>query len=139
MKNYLERIDDHVLQKLLEAEILQISGTIDKETHEYIESAITISSAYGSPQLLLRMNSGGGCLHSSLFIYDLLRSYHGGVIGVIIGTAMSGGNLIIQGCNQRLTTRNSLLLVHELSFVTELQILRRQKKASEQLKDSILW
>lgn len=139
MQNYLERIEDHVLQKLLEAEILQISGRINPKTHEYIDAAITISIAYGSPELMLRINSEGGCLHSSLFIHDLLQSYSSGVVGIIIGTSMSGGNLIIQGCRERLATRNSLILVHELSFLAELQVLKQRKKAEEILKEHNLW
>ncbi len=139
MKNHLELIDDPVLEKFLEAGILQISGKIDKETHEYVDTAINISEAYRVSQLLLRINSEGGCLHSSLFIHDLLKSYSNGVVGIIIGTSMSGGNLIIQGCRDRLATRNSLILVHELSFFAELQILKQRRKAEEQLKEHTLW
>jgi len=124
---------DQALLNLLTQGILQINEGIDFEISNYIDKAIMLARASGSHPLQVIINSPGGSLSDSLMIHDILRSYEGGTTGIVIGESMSGANLILQGCEVRIATFGSFLMVHELTVPNKLNILRDKRKFQEHL------
>lgn len=119
---------------LLESEIIHITGVIDEETMIYVETALAIMRANGRPDLEIRINSPGGDLAFSLMIHDMICSYEGPTTGLVVGISMSGGNLILQACNERLATTGSMLMVHNLSTYMKYDVLKNKKKETERKK-----
>jgi len=134
----VENIDEALLA-LLSQGIIHINDSIETDTADYVEDALTLLRASGSPPVKIVINSVGGCMHSSFFIHDMLRSYEGGTTGIVIGKAMSGANLILQGCQERIATFGSLLFVHEMMMMDKLNVLKNKIKFQEYLNDLIAW
>ncbi len=130
---------DEFLMGVLTKGIIQIMDIIDEDTADYVQRAVLIARAAGSPPLKVLLNSGGGDLYASFFIHDVLSSYEGGTTAIVMGRAMSGANLILQGCKTRLSTYGSTLFVHEMISHDKLNILRNKKKFQEYLDDLIHW
>lgn len=131
---------------LLNHGVIQIFGKIDDITHDYVQAAITTAESNGIvtpqglalPDLTFKINSIGGSLHYSFMIYDMIRLYGGNTLGVVIGSAMSGANLILQACNHRAASRGSLLHVHNLMATLSLDIMRDKSEmriTMEQLEE----
>lgn len=69
------------------------------------------------PQLFLFIRSQGGCIHSALAAYDHIKSISKkvAIITVAEGHVVSAGTILICAGEQRLTMRNSTLLLHQIS------------------------
>ena len=58
------------------------------------------------------INSDGGDTHTTLGIYDLLRTSGRQTTGIVTGRAESGASLVLQACGRRIVTRHSTLMLH---------------------------
>ncbi|MCX6738178.1 MAG: Clp protease ClpP [Candidatus Parcubacteria bacterium] len=72
-----------------------------------------ISQTKAGDDITVFINSPGGDTHTSLGIYDLLKKSDRNIIGVVSGIAYSGASLILQGCEKRLMTANSRVMLHK--------------------------
>ena len=90
---------------------------IQKEFLEDFES--TLSS--GAKKIKLRMNSLGGDAGVSILIHNRIREavQNGVEVSCVVdGVAMSGGSLIMSGCNPVIVNPSSLIMIHKCwSFI----------------------
>lgn len=119
---------------LLHRGIISIFDEIDELVSDYVSKALIMCYANGCPPLQIQFNSPGGNVIHSLMIHDALAIYPGETTGIVIGKAHSGANLILQGCNKRFSTENSVHLVHDLSGWHPRRVLRRKKLRDEHIK-----
>jgi ATP-dependent Clp protease protease subunit len=124
---------------LLHQGIMQIFGPIDDYTHDYIQKCMTIMESNNSPNLIAKINSSGGGLTWSFAIHDLLKFYRGDTLGIVIGQACSGANLILQACKTRAASQGSVLLVHNMITTISMDVIRDKKEWRENLLRLEAW
>lgn len=66
----------------------------------------------GSMPIWLHINSDGGDMASAFAVADTIGTLETAVYSIIEGTAASGATIISCGCDKRLITKNSIMLVH---------------------------
>lgn len=92
-----------------------ISGHIEPDSfYEAVTGRfadLMMKTKSGEP-LTVFVNSGGGETHTALGLYDLIHECDRETIGVVSGTAQSGGSIILQACRRRIVTRHSTLMLH---------------------------
>lgn len=106
---------------------------IDAETHSLFLQAYEGAIKYiydtsgehaiksrGEPSdvITIHFNSPGGDVFSSLAMYDYLKNAEIPAIGIVEGQAASGASIMMCGCQERLMTKHSMMLIHELSSLT---------------------
>ena len=64
----------------------------------------------GPDDITLMISTAGG--NYGVDIYDLLNLYPGKINGLVVGRAQSAGAIILQACDVRYATPNSLILIH---------------------------
>ncbi|OHA20119.1 MAG: hypothetical protein A2836_01520 [Candidatus Taylorbacteria bacterium RIFCSPHIGHO2_01_FULL_45_63] len=101
--------------RLLQKHILDIRGTIDEETADYVRNALTELAAAGTPPIKILITSSGGDVDIGLHIYDGVACYRNTVEGIVIGFARSMAAIILQGCDVRMCLPHSKILIHHVS------------------------
>ena len=95
-----------------------VAGPIDNKEF-YVSFTARLSSVISSTkegdEITVFINSPGGDTHTSLGIYDLIKSCNRKTIGIVSGIAFSGASLILQACKIRLMTANSRIMLHKSS------------------------
>jgi len=124
---------------LLDRSTVQIFGPIDDYMHNYLQKSTTIMEANGSPNLIAKINSPGGGLTESFAIHDMFKFYRGHILGIVIGQACSGANLILQACQTRAASAGSVLLVHNMITTLSLDVIRDKKEWQETLLRMESW
>jgi ATP-dependent Clp protease protease subunit len=125
---------------LLEHKIIALSGEIDGKLLSYAREAFLRLDAQGSPDIEIRISSGGGAYLSAMGIYDLIRLYKGKTRGVVYFHAESMASILLQACTERCIPRHSWLLLHHLkvSEYLTLDALRdtpKMKKIKEEVEE----
>lgn len=127
---------DDVRMKLLEKDIIEISGDIDSDMVRYIREAISRLIGKGSPPITVLITSPGGDVDIGLDIFDALRYYSGEKTAVVHGYANSMAAVILQVCNKRIAMRHAHILVHHISKTQiKLDVLRDKAKTAEVRND----
>jgi ATP-dependent protease ClpP protease subunit len=65
--------------------------------------------------IVLNILSPGGDVFSSLAIYDTLAGCVCPTVGIVRGLAASGATIILMGCDERLASNSSFMMIHQLS------------------------
>jgi ATP-dependent protease ClpP protease subunit len=67
------------------------------------------------PNIYLHINSMGGCLFSAFSTIDTIKNSKVPIISIIEGCAASAATVISMVCHKRYVTKNSFMLIHQLS------------------------
>ncbi|WAJ26861.1 ClpP-like prohead protease/major capsid protein fusion protein [Antarcticirhabdus aurantiaca] len=73
---------------------------------------------FGSGDLTVRLNSGGGLAFEGITIFNLLRSHDGRITMIIDGIAASAASVIAMAGDSRIMRLGSMLMIHDPSSVT---------------------
>ena len=89
----------------------------DQEINELTATALraeVMAKAAEDPTepIYLFLGSPGGGLYESLAIYDTFQLIPNPIIAICSGKVMSGGILILLGCDVRLSTPNNTFMIH---------------------------
>lgn len=107
--------------QLLEREIIDLGGTVDKEMAAYVRIAMAYLTTVDSPNIEIRITSNGGDVEYGLDIYDMIRLYPSQVTGTVFASADSIASIILQACEVRRCTQHSTILIHNISFKIKLE------------------
>lgn len=97
---------------LLEKGIIDLQGDVDDNMFLYVRECLAQLSLAENPPIHIVITSDGGSAVSGLLTYDLLCLYPGQKTGTVIGFARSAAVTILQACDKRESTRNSLIRIH---------------------------
>lgn len=121
---------------LIDQKVIDLSGEVDISMAKYVREATLRLKAMGSPDIEIRLTSGGGNVEFGLDIYDMIRLYEGKKRGVVIGDAASMAAIILQACDNRCAMENARVLIHHINHnrVT-LDDMRNPKRLGKMHKD----
>lgn len=90
--------------------------------------------------IFLFLGSPGGGLYESLSIYDTFQSLDNPIVAICSGKVMSGGILILLGCDLRLSTPNNTFMIHHGHTMLSGNVvqLKEQHNEIESLNDRML-
>lgn len=100
---------------LLERNIIYLEGEVCGSMVDQVHFSIMELDARGSPDIEIRIYTGGGDVRAGLAVYDFLRRYAGKKTGIVYGYARSMGAVILQACDKRLCLPHSTVLIHHVS------------------------
>lgn len=128
-----------------ENRIIYLADMISEEV--YADMALYINSwDIENPEepITIYITTDGGCLYSTMAIFDLIKNTSAPTYGVAIGKVFSGGLSILQACDERIATENTRFMIHSVvsgtdghisHMHTELQEgINAQKKYSKTLR-----
>lgn len=90
---------------------IYITDEIGKDVLNRVTVALSLLEKYEAP-ITIEINSPGGCLVSTLAIYDLIKSCKNVIYGYVKGEACSGASIILQACDHRVITPHSSVMIH---------------------------
>ena len=123
-------------RKLLDKGIIDLCGEVNQEMVFYVRACIVELKANDNPDIEILISSGGGRVKFGLDIYDMIRMYKGQTTGKVFQGAHSIAAIILQGCDKRLITKHSEIMIHHISInQVSLDVLRNRKKVEELKKD----
>ena len=70
------------------------------------------------PNIYLHINSYGGCIFSAMAVIDTIKNSRVPIVSIVEGNAASAATMISMVCNKRYITKNSFMLIHQLSSVS---------------------
>lgn len=97
--------------------VLSRAVLFDQEINEMTSTALRsevlgLAAADPSAPIFLFLGSPGGGLYESLAIYDTFQLVPNPIVAICSGKVMSGGILILLGCDIRLSTPNNTFMIH---------------------------
>lgn len=97
--------------------VLSRAIVFDQEINELTATALraeamALAAADPKAPIFLFLGSPGGGLYESLAIYDTFQLITNPIIAICSGKVMSGGILILLGCDIRLSTPNNTFMIH---------------------------
>lgn len=96
-----------------EREVLELNKTIKKLDQEMQFLALRLNIP--APPIELRIHSDGGSAFAGLAAYDCIKSCKTPVHTYIDGCAASAATLLFSAGTKRMVSRNSFMLIHQLS------------------------
>lgn len=90
--------------------LIFLSGEINNGSLDQVVSGLHIIGP--GKDVTLVINSPGGDLQAGLGIYDAISQYGGEITGRVIGEACSSACILLQACDVREATPNSVLMHH---------------------------
>lgn len=115
---------------------------INEVTATMLRAEIMQKASEGGPDdpIYLFLGSPGGGLYESLAIYDTFQMISNPIIAICSGKVMSGGILILLGCDVRLATRNTTFMIHHghTSLTGNVVQLEEQVEEIKSLNDRML-
>lgn len=92
---------------------LDLSRKINDLNKELLKMSIEYDCE--PPSIFLHINSLGGDLLSSFGVVDTIKNSRVPIVSIVSGTAASCATLISMVCHKRYITKNSFMLLHQLS------------------------
>ncbi len=97
--------------------VLSRAIIFDQEINELTATALraevmALAAADSKAPIFLFLGSPGGGLYESLAIYDTFQLITNPIVAICSGKVMSGGILILLGCDIRLSTPNNTFMIH---------------------------
>ena len=105
---------DETRQRLLLKGIIDLGGEVDEAMAMYVRDALMILATNDNPDIKVIIISDGGDVRVGLAIYDMLKSYHGKIIGIISGFCRSFAMVVLQACGERLSLPHSRMNIHDI-------------------------
>lgn len=101
----------------LESRTIYIGGgdenEVDSQAAANAIKAFHLMAAVADKPISVLINSFGGCWFNGLAIYDCIKASPVQVTGLVIGSAMSMGSVILQACDHRIIYPNATVMVHD--------------------------
>jgi ATP-dependent Clp protease protease subunit len=118
--------------------VLSRSIIFDQEINEMTATILraevmALAASDGEAPIFLFLGSPGGGLYESLAIYDTFQLIPNPIIAICSGKVMSGGILILLGCDIRLSTPNNTFMIHHGHTVLSGNVVQ----LNEQLKEIV--
>jgi len=117
----------------------------DQEINEMTSVALraeVMAKSAENPEapIYLFLGSPGGGLYESLAIYDTFQSISNPIVAICSGKVMSGGILILLGCQARVATPNTTFMIHHghTTLTGNVVQLKEQRDEIESLNDRML-
>jgi ATP-dependent Clp protease protease subunit len=110
----IDRFFDHNLH--LESRTLFVGGgdnEINAVAAEEVIKAFHLLGSTPDKPITVLLNSFGGCWFNGMAIYDTIKSCQCTVTGIVIGSAMSMGSIILQACDERIIYPNATVMIHD--------------------------
>lgn len=125
--------------------ILSRAIIFDQEINDATATALraeVLAKSAEDPQapIFLLLSSPGGGLYESLGIYDTFQLISNPIVAICTGKVMSGGIVILLGCDVRLSTLNNTFMIHHghTMLAGNVVQLREQLNEIESLNDRML-
>lgn len=98
-----------------------LTGEVNESMYETLVLGLTLIKARknGSTDVVVELNSHGGCWYSGIAIHDRIKACNFPVTVRVAGAAMSMASVILQAADKRLITPGSTVMVHDGSEVLE--------------------
>ena len=100
---------------LLAKNIILLEGKVCGDMVMRVYKSLVMLEARGSPDIEIRIFTGGGSVRAGLDIYDALRRYTGKKTGVVYAYARSMGAIILQACEDRVCLEHATVLIHHVN------------------------
>lgn len=117
-------MDDNELRESCKSrDIVLILGKITGEQMDtVIRDLIEISQRPNFEKAQLLIDSGGGAVWPSLKLIDAIEVFQIPVVGCAFGICMSAAGLILQACQERLSTRHARFMPHAHTNTVEMRV-----------------
>jgi len=112
---------DLIMYKLIQNRMLVLHGDVCQDTMLTLCRQLIYLSLESKDPIYIILNSVGGEIYPGLLIYDTIRGLVNGGIEVRIevrGLAASMGTILVQAATERIATKHSRLLIHEVTTWT---------------------
>lgn len=87
-------------------------GEVDTSSSLGVVTAIHHFDSQSSKPINLVINNGGGDIDEGWAMYDAIQLSRSRVTAICMGSCMSAATLVLQACDQRLSTPNCQFMVH---------------------------
>ena len=88
-----------------------LTGWVDRVTPQQFNAEL--AELGDVPEIIVRINSGGGDVFAAHAIHNLLKSYKGRVTAVIDGLAASAATVVAVAADKIIMPSNSLMMIHD--------------------------
>lgn len=92
--------------------VIHLDKELDAEVYRNIVTALLLLDGKQT-NITLIINSPGGEDELCYSIYDAIKACKSHVTGVVLGKGYSSSSIILQACDLRVMSRNSMLLIHD--------------------------
>ena len=92
---------------------------------------MALAAADPNAPIYLFLGSPGGGLYESLAIYDTFQLIPNEIVAICSGKVMSGGILILLGCDVRLATPNTTFMIHHGHTVMQGNVVQLKEQVDE--------
>ncbi|GEM_PF-1774626 len=111
-------------------------GELTPEKAEHIRFwLMRLSLQYQGTQIKLIIDSRGGSVHHGLMLVDLIQSLPKQVIGIVNGECHSMAPVVLQACSERIATKHSRFLLHNISYSPRYSLFDAQARFDSDYKN----
>jgi ATP-dependent protease ClpP protease subunit len=96
----------------------RFSDSVDEDATKKFEKFMTAATAAKADMVLLEINTPGGSMDDGHEMVRVIEHSPIQVVCIVDGKAASMGMYIFQSCDQRVMTKRSMLMVHQVSLMT---------------------
>lgn len=116
--------------------ILSRTIIFDQEINDMTATALraeVLAKSAEDPKapIFLLLSSPGGGLYESLGIYDTFQLISNPIVAICTGKVMSGGIVILLGCDVRLSTLNNTFMIHHGHTMLAGNVLQLEEQLNE--------
>jgi ATP-dependent Clp endopeptidase proteolytic subunit ClpP len=99
-----------------------------------------LDALVGKKTINVYINSGGGAVFAGMAIYNMLKRCTGKTIGHVDGIAASIASVILQGCQDRICTKNSLIMIHNVACIAygDAAQLRKTAETLDAVQEAVM-
>ena len=90
-----------------------------QKMNKYLLNSRTFKEEIDSTRIYLHVSSDGGDPEVGLVLMDIIKASQVPVIAIIEGVVASAATIMVQGAYKRFITRNSFMLIHQISHSIE--------------------
>ena len=116
--------------------IIWLTGDIDRETIVQALKGLSVLDRMSEEPIQLVINSEGGDMVQGFALIDAIRHCRSDIIGMVRGDAQSAAFVILQACDIRRASKNSVLMTHAGNRTTAFD-LRIDKRADQIVLDRL--
>lgn len=110
--------------------VMYLNGDVDQDkADKFIKIIMFLDKTAGD--IIIVLNSEGGCVTNGLAIYDVIKSCQNEVVIKVVGAAMSISSIILQAGDKRIATKHARLMIHRGSASMEGNLVDVEKAVKE--------
>jgi len=112
----LQEIENYAVEEMAPvAPVVLLNGEITKDSAtRFIFDCLDVVVQNPDKPLVVGINSGGGCYHSSMMIVDFIKSLPVQTVSYNMSIAMSGACLVFMACDKRYAFKHSKFMLHNV-------------------------